>query len=85
MCAAIHSSAEPGSVVVRVSAEQRARLMAAYPEALYLPDHYAKHPSVLARLARLDREALRDILGAAWLFVTEHAERPKRRRGPRKR
>ena len=85
VCAAIHSSAEPGSVVVRVSAEQRARLMAAYPEALYLPDHYAKHPSVLARLARLDREALRDVLGAAWLFVTENAERPKRRRGPRKR
>ena len=52
---------------------------AAYPEALYLPDHYAKHPSVLARLARLDRDALRDILGAAWLFVTESAERPKRR------
>ena len=78
-CAAIHASAEPGSVVIRVSKEQRARLMAAYPEALYLPDHYAKHPSVLARLARLDRDALRDILGAAWLFVTESAERPKRR------
>ena len=72
-CAAIHESAEPGSLVVRIGVEQRTRLLAAYPDALYLTDHYAKHPAVLARLARLDRESLRDILGAAWLFVTEKA------------
>ena len=83
-CAAIHASAEPGSVVIRVSTEQRERLMAAYPDALYLTAHYAKHPSVLARLARLDRDALRDILGTAWLFVTEKAE-AKRRTSRRKR
>jgi len=77
-CAAIHSSAEPGSLVIRIGTEQRARLLAAYPEALYLPDHYAKHPAVLARLERLDRESLRDILGAAWLFVAEKAVRRKR-------
>ena len=72
-CAAIHESAEPDSIVIRIHAEQRARLMAAYPDALYLPAHYAKHPAVLIRLARLDRDSLRDILGAAWLFVTEKA------------
>ena len=77
-CAAIHASAEPGSLVIRIGTEQRARLLAAYPEALYLPDHYAKHPAVLARLERLDRESLRDILGAAWLFVTEKAVRRTR-------
>ena len=77
-CAAIHASAEPGSLVIRIGTEQRARLLAAYPEALYLPDHYAKHPAVLARLERLDRESLRDILGAAWLFVAEKAVRRKR-------
>ena len=70
-CAAIHESAEPGSIVIRVGAEQRARLMAEHPDALYLPAHYAKHPAVLARLALVDRDSLRDILGAAWLFVTE--------------
>ena len=84
-CAAIHASAEPGSVVIRVSMEQRERLMAAYPDALYLTDHYAKHPSVLARLARLDRDALRDILGAAWLFVTEKTVQSKRGAARRKR
>lgn len=77
-CAAINESAEPSSLVVRIGPEQRARLMAAYPAALYLPEHYAKHPAVLARLERLDRESLRDILGAAWLFVAEKALRGKR-------
>jgi hypothetical protein len=84
-CAAIHESAEPGSVVIRIGAEQRARLMAAYPEALYLPAHYAKHPAVLGRLARLDRDSLRDILGAAWLFVTEKSATRKSSGSRRKR
>jgi hypothetical protein len=82
-CAAIHASAEPNSLVVRIGVEQRARLMAAYPDALYLTDHYAKHPAVLARLERLDRESLRDILGAAWLFVAEKAVGSKRS-GPKR-
>lgn len=84
-CAAIHESAEPSSLVVRIGADQRARLMAAYPDALYLPAHYAKHPAVLARLARLDRDSLRDILGAAWLFVTEKAVTRKSSGSRRKR
>src|SRR5262245_54371726 len=56
VCAAISASAEPNSIVVRIGNEQRARLMAAYPDVLYLPEHYAKYPSVLARLERLDRD-----------------------------
>jgi len=83
VCEATHESAEPSSFVVRISPEQRTRLMTAYPDALYLPDHYAKHPAVLARLARLDRRSLRDILGAAWLFMAEKAL-PKKRRGSRR-
>src|SRR6185503_15833354 len=47
VCSAINESADPGSVVIRIGAEQRARLMAAYPSALYLLEHYAKHPAVL--------------------------------------
>src|SRR5688572_10700553 len=49
-CAAIHKSAEPGSIVVRIGVEQRAQLMAAHPDSLYLTEHYAKHSAVLARL-----------------------------------
>jgi hypothetical protein len=78
-CAAIHETAEPSSIVIRIGAEQRARLLAAYPDALYLTAHYAKHPAVLARLERLDRDSLREILGAAWLFVTEKAAAGQRR------
>jgi len=84
-CAATNESAEPNTLVIRISAEQRARLMAAYPDVLYLTKHYEKHPAVLARLERLDRESLRDILGAAWLFVTEKAVARKRSSSPRKR
>jgi hypothetical protein len=84
-CAAIHESAEPRSVVIRIGTEQRAQLMAAHPDALYLTAHYAKHPAVLARLSRLDRDSLRDILGAAWLFVTEKAVARKRSGSRRKR
>jgi hypothetical protein len=57
--------------------------MAAYPDALYLPAHYASYPAVLARLTRLDRDSLRDILGAAWMFVTEKAV-ARKRSGPRR-
>jgi hypothetical protein len=82
VCEATHASAEPNSLVVRVSPQQRERLMAAHPEALYLTDHYVKHPAVLARLARLDRESLRAILGAAWLYMAEKAL-PKKRKSSR--
>lgn len=80
LCSAIHKSAEPGSIVVRVSAEQRERLLAEHPDALYLPQHYASSSAVLARLSRLDRTLLREILSAAWAFVTEQAADGKRRR-----
>ena len=84
-CSAINESAEPNSLVIRIGAEQRARLMAAHPDALYLTEHYEKHAVVLARLGRLDRDSLRDILGAAWLFVTEKAVTQKRSGSPRRR
>ena len=64
-CLAIHSSAEPGSLVVRTSFEERAALLTEDPETYYLTDHYLKHPVVLARLARLNTDQLRDLLAAA--------------------
>ena len=35
------------------------------PETYYLTDYYQKHPVVLARLARLDPDALRDLLASS--------------------
>ena len=78
-CLAIHRSAEPGSLVVRTDFEQRSALLGDDPETYYVTDHYAKHPVVLVRLARLQRDQLRDLLAAARQCVLAHAERsPKK-------
>ena len=69
-CMAIHKSAEPGSLAVRIGFEDRAALMSADPEVYYLADHYVEYPVVLVRLSRIHPDALRDLLGMAWNFVT---------------
>lgn len=65
-CPALHRSAEPDTLVVRVGLEQRAALLATEPERYYVTEHYAKHPVVLARLARLNRTALKQLLKLGW-------------------
>ncbi len=69
-CPAIHATAEPNTLMVRVSFEERARLLAAEPDTYYVTDHYLKYPAVLVRLSRISRDALRDLLGIGWLFVS---------------
>jgi hypothetical protein len=64
-CVAIHRSAEPGSLVVRTDFEQRSALLDEDPGTYYITDHYANHPVVLVRLARLHQDQLRDLLAAA--------------------
>ena len=61
--AAIHSSAEEGSLAVRVDTQLRAELLAAEPEVYYVTPHYEPYPMVLVRLARIRRPALRKLLG----------------------
>ena len=36
------------------------------PETYYLTDYYRRHPVILVRLARIDRDALRDLLTVSW-------------------
>jgi hypothetical protein len=62
---ASHVSAEPGSLVVRADRDDRDRLLDDAPEIYYLTDYYRRHPVVLARLSRLDRVALRDLLAVS--------------------
>ena len=69
-CLAVHKSAEPDSLAVRIYFDQRAALMAADPDVYYLTDHYVDYPVVLVRLSRISPDALRDLLGMAWNFVT---------------
>jgi len=70
-CEARHKSAEPNTLVVRVSRPERDRLIAAQPETYYLTDHYLRHPSVLVRLERIHRKALRELLDTAWRYMME--------------
>jgi len=69
-CPAIHKSAKPDSLVVRISFDQRAELMAAEPSIYYVTAHYVNYPAVLVRLDKIDRSSLRDLLGMAWRFVS---------------
>ena len=78
-CQAIHKSAEPNSIVVRVPIDQRDELIASDPSVYYLTDHYVNYPSVLVRLSRIHRDSLRDLLGMAHRFV-DSAKAKKRSR-----
>ena len=81
-CLAIHRSAEPGSLAVRIDFDQRDELTAADPKTYYLTDHYVNYPIVLVRLSRVHHDALGDLLLMAWRFVST---RGTRRVGRRKR
>src|SRR3989442_15152731 len=81
-CIAIHRSADPESLAVRIDFDQREELMAADPNTYYLTDHYVNYPVVLVRLTRVHPDALRYLLLMGWRFVSARA---KRRTGRRKR
>ncbi len=72
---ATHRSAEPDTLVVRCGFEERERVLEDAPETYYVTDYYGSYPLVLARLSRLDRDALRDLLSVSWrlaLAKTRH-------------
>jgi hypothetical protein len=77
-CEAVHSSAEPGSLMVRIGSTEREFLLAAEPDTYYLTDHYRSYPAVLVRLSKVSRKALRERLEGAVRFVG--AKRPRARR-----
>lgn len=76
---AAHRSAEPGTLVVRMSAEERGCLIDDAPDAYYVTDYYEPHPIVLVRLSRVTDDALRDLLSVSWRLTALKT----RRRGPR--
>ena len=80
-CPAIHASAEPSSLMVRVSAEERERMLATEPRTYYLTEHYAPYSAILVRLSRVSRDSLRELLASAAQQIGEkkrkRARRPK--------
>jgi hypothetical protein len=79
-CLAIHRSADPGSLAIRIAFDQRDELIAEDPNTYYVTDHYVTYPCVLVRLSRVHRDALRDLLLMAWRFVSAAGKRPVRAR-----
>ena len=78
-CMASNKSAEPNTLVVRISVDQRDAMIADDPETYYLKEHYVGYACVLVRLARIERAALSDLLHAAWRFVDASAPKKRRR------
>jgi len=82
-CPAIHRSAEPNTLAVRINFEERDELIDADPDIYYLKDHYADYPVVLVRMSRISADALRDLLGMSWQFA-KSSTKSKRSRSPRR-
>ena len=82
-CLAVHRSAEPDSLVIRISFDERDELIAADPNTYYLTDHYVNYPAVLVRLRLVSPDALRELLLMAWRFESAKPRVGRRRRKSR--
>src|SRR6058998_2413620 len=78
VCMAVHKSAEPDTLVVRMDFAQRDALVEEDPDTYYLKDHYVGYPCVLVRLSKVHPDSLRDLLGGAYRFVNAGADTRKR-------
>ena len=72
---ASHPSAEPDTLVVRCEPEERAWLLEDAADTYYTTDYYRRLPLVLARLGRLGRDALRDLLAVSWRLTASKSSR----------
>ena len=68
-CIPTNKSAEANSIVVHIDLEHRAELLRQHPDIYYITDHYAPHPTVLVRLAKITRTDLTELLRDARRFV----------------
>jgi hypothetical protein len=82
-CLAVHRSAEPNTLVVRVPYERRAELIRDDPDAFYVKPHYQNYPSVLVRLKRIRPDELRRLLEESATFVASGASLGPRPKSPR--
>ena len=64
-CPAIHKTAEPNSLLVKIPAKERDQLLADEPHIYYVTDHYFRSAVVLVRLSEIDRKSLRSLVERA--------------------
>ena len=77
---ASHHSAEPDTLVVRMSLSDREALLEDAPDTYYVTDYYERHPVVLARLSNLNSDALHDLLSVSHRLTLAKARRRRDRR-----
>ena len=76
-----HREAEPNSLAVMLSFDDRDALIEEAPDIYYLKDHYVNYPCVLVRLSRIRRDALEDLIRASWAFERQNATKKAGRAG----
>jgi len=84
-CMASHKSAEPNTLVVRIDFFERDLRVANEPDIYYLKPHYVDYACVLTRLARIDDEALGELLDSGWRFISKKKKKTKAARPRRPR
>ena len=77
-CIPSHKSAEPNSLAIRVSFDERDDLLREAPDTYYVKEHYMNYPVVLVRLGRINVEQLRDLLNMSFRFVSTKSRRPRK-------
>jgi hypothetical protein len=73
---------EEAMVLAVGSMEMRDMMLEAEPRLFYITDHYKKFPYLLARLSKLDKATLKDLLSARLLQI--EAKTKKKRAAPAK-
>ena len=79
-CIASNKSAEPGTLCLRTTFEQRDILIAEEPATYYLKPHYETFPVVLVRLSRVGRDAMSDLLAGAVRVISDDARKQQKKR-----
>ncbi|MBN9553810.1 MAG: MmcQ/YjbR family DNA-binding protein [Alphaproteobacteria bacterium] len=74
---------EEAMVLAIGSMEMRDVMLEAEPKLFYITDHYKNFPYLLARLSKLDRKTLQDLLNARLLQIEAKAKK-KRAATPQK-
>ena len=77
VCIASHKSAEPDTLVVMMDFPDRDALLEDDPDTYYLKDHYVGYPCILARLAKVPADALRDLVVGAHRYVSATSRKRK--------
>ena len=68
---------EEAVVVITSSLEMRDVMLEAEPGLFYIIAHYRNRPALLARLSKLDRKTLKQLLAPRVLRIEEGVARPK--------